>query len=274
MDHLKHVCIVSFIFMIAAPARPCVARSDSAHFDASGQPPAIVIGFVGGYVNPGNSVHSEVQLADRLRSRYPVGVDVEVFENRHVREARRRILMLLTAGSHGVLTNEEKWNARVVLFGHSWGGAAVVRLARALQKDGVPVLLTVEVDAISKNCFGDIATIPANVREAANFYQPHGLIHGVGRIRAQDPSATRILGNFRFDYAHMKLRCAKYPWWDRYLLKAHTQIECDPAVWIKIESLIGAALALPSNRPQAGNKGPVGCESQKPSLCQTRRPIT
>lgn len=243
MDHLKRACIILASFVFAVPARASIARRGSAASDISVQMPAIVIGFVGGYVNSENSVHSEVELAQRLRRRYPVGVDVEVFENRHVRQARRRILMLLTAANHGVLTSEEKRSARIVLFGHSWGGAAVIHLARALQRDGIPVLLTVEVDAISKNCFGDIATIPPNVREAANFYQPSGLIHGVPRIRAQDPSATRILGNFRFDYAHSKLKCSKYPWWDRYLLKAHTQIECDPVVWSKIESLVDGALA-------------------------------
>src|SRR5215472_17333271 len=48
-------------------------------------PPAAVIGFVGGFVKHDNAVHSEVQLAARLRQDYLSGVQVEVFEN-HRRE--------------------------------------------------------------------------------------------------------------------------------------------------------------------------------------------
>ena len=58
-------------------------------------------------------------------------------------------------------------------------GAAPHRscLARALEKDGIPVLLTVQVDSVAKLGKND-TTIPANVAQAANFYQPHGLVHG------------------------------------------------------------------------------------------------
>lgn len=258
MNRLKRACIVSVIFLLGVPLRAHTTQPNSARSDLSPRTPAIVIGFVGGFVRRDNSVHSEVQLAEQLRRSYPAGVDAEVFENRHAKQARRRILALLTAGSRGVLSNDEKRDARIVLYGHSWGGAAVVRLARALQKDGIPVLLTVQVDAISKYCRGDISTIPSNVAEAANFYQTHGLIHGVRQIRAQDPSTTRILGNFRFDYTHSKLRCSKYPWWDRYLMKAHTQIECDPVVWNKVETLITAALTPAQHVTQANIQSPPG----------------
>jgi hypothetical protein len=243
---LKHACIITVIFALAVSIRAGTRPPNSARMSA------IVIGFVGGFVSRGNQVHSVVQVAERLRRSYPAGVDVEVFENRHVEQAHRRILTLLTASSHGVLSNEEKRDARIVLYGHSWGGAAVAQLARLLQKDGISVLLTVQVDAISKHCGNNISVVPSNVIEAANFYQTHGLIHGVQEIRAQHPSATRILGNFRFDYTHSKLRCSSYPWWDRYFLKAHTQIECDPVVWNKVESLIRAALT-PSPRENQAN---------------------
>ena len=216
-----------------------------------------MIGFLGGFVGRQNSIHSVVQLAEQLRRTYPSGVDVEVFENRHVIQARRRILMLLTADSHGVLSSDEKREARIVLYGHSWGGAAAVQLARALEQDGIPVLLTVQVDAISKHFGTNISTIPSNVREAANLYQTHGLIHGVQTIRAQDPSATRIVGNFRFDYTHSDLTCPNYPWWDRYFMKAHMQIECDPAVWSKVESLITRALRPAHRETHAVTENPL-----------------
>jgi hypothetical protein len=212
---------------------------------------------VGGFVGRENNIHSEVQLVKKLRRTYPSGADVEVFENRHVKQACRRILMLLSADSHGVLSADEKREARIVLYGHSWGGAAVVQLARALQNDGIPVLLTVQVDAISKHCGSNISTIPSNVHEAANLYQTRGLIHGVRTIRAQNPSATRIIGNFRFDYTHSNLRCPNYPWWDRYLMKAHMQIECDPAVWSKVESLITGALTSTQQDSHANVEKPL-----------------
>lgn len=242
MNRLKYACIISFFFIYAVTVAAHTTPSSSARSEPFARPPAIVIGFVGGFVGRENNVHAEVQLAERLRRNYRAGVDVEVFENRHLKEARSRILTLLTAGSHGVLSEDQKRHARIVLYGHSWGGAAVIQLARDLQEDGIPVLLTIQVDAIPKYYEENISTIPSNVLEAGNLYQTHGLIHGVQKIRAQDASATRIIGNFRFDYTHSSVTCSNYPWWDRYFMKAHTQIECDPAVWTKVESLITAVL--------------------------------
>ena len=223
---------------------PRTALAGIAESGGSAEPPAIIIGFVGGFVRRDNAAHSEVQLAAKLRQTYCSRADVRVFENHHVRQAHQYILSVLGAETHGILTSEEKRDARIALYGHSWGGAAVVQLAGALQKDGIPVLLTVEVDSVSKFRSND-SVIPSNVLQAANFYQTHGIIHGVRKIRAQDASRTRIIGNYRFDYTRSSLRCSDYPWWDRYLLKAHTEIECDPVVWNRIDSLIRGVLQPP-----------------------------
>ena len=204
--------------------------------------PAIVIGFVGGFIKYDNPVHSEVQLAERLRKEYPTGVDVETFESYRGARARRKILQLLDVNHSGTLTAEEKKNAQIIIYGHSWGGSESLVLARALEKEGIPVLLTVQVDSVSKPGV-DGTLIPANVVEAANFYQSHGLVHG-HRIRAADPARTRIIGNFRFDYDASPLQCSEYPWYDRLFVKPHTQIECDPDIWNRVESLI--RLDLPS----------------------------
>lgn len=219
----------------ANSARPAVANK------ASAGPPAIVIGFLGGYVGRNNLVHSEVQLAARLRQEYPTGVDVMTFESRHSEEARGAILKVLDTEHSGTPSAKEKQNAKIIIYGHSWGGSASVALARTLEKDGIPVLLTVQVDSVAKLGQND-TTIPSNVAQAANFYQPHGLVHGDHDIRAADPSRTKIIGNFRFDYADSPLKCSQYPWWDRYFVKAHTQIECDPAVWNRVHDLISSNL--------------------------------
>ena len=204
-------------------------------------PPVIVIGFVGGFIKHDNLVHSEVQLAARLRKAYPVGVDVETFESYHGKEARKKVLSLLDTNHDGTLTPDEKQNGRIIIYGHSWGGSEAINLARKLGKDGIPVLLTIQVDSIAK-IHQDDSLIPANVAQAANFYQAGGIFHGQSKIRAADPAGTSILGNFRFDYKTSAYTCDQYPWYDRIFGKSHTQIECDPEVWKQAESLIRSNL--------------------------------
>lgn len=202
---------------------------------AFGQPPTIVVGFVGGFVRHDNFVHSVVQLAAHLRQDYPTGVYAEVFENRHREKAHREILRLL----------DTHHDARVIIYGHSWGASETVTLARELDREGIPVRLTIQVDSVSKIGEED-SVIPANVAQAANFYQPHGLIRGRQEIRAADPARTRIIGNFRFDYKARPVSCNGYPRFARVLMKPHIEIECDPSVWNEVESLIRGE--LPTSR--------------------------
>jgi pimeloyl-ACP methyl ester carboxylesterase len=206
-------------------------------------PPVIVVGFLGGFVNHDNLAHSEVQLAERLRQEYPAGVQVETFESYRGAKARQRILELLDTDRDGTLTADEKQSARIILYGHSWGASETLALARKLKKDGIPVLLTVQVDSVNKVGQND-EVIPANVAQAANFYQRNGMLHGAPAIRPADPAYTRIVGNFRFDYRASRYSCNSYPWFDRVLMKQHTQIECDPKVWAEVESLIRSNIIL------------------------------
>jgi hypothetical protein len=237
-----------FFVAILTPGQTASPRPFSAD-EPSTKPPAIVIGFVGGFIAHDNPVHSEVQLAARLRREYPAVVDVETFESYREAKARQNILRLLDTNRVGTLTTEEKQNARIIIYGHSWGGSESIALARALEKDGIPVLLTVQVDSVSR--FGDNdVIIPSNVAQAANFYQPHGIVHGDHDIRAADPARTRIIGNFQFNYEKSPLNCPGYPWYDRIFVKPHTQIECDPMIWERVESLIRA------NLPQETPHGP------------------
>ena len=204
-------------------------------------PPVIVIGFVGGFVNHDNLVHSAVELAAQLRGDYPSGVYAEVFENRLREKAHREILRLLDTNHDGTVSAEEKQNAHIIIYGMSWGGSETVSLAKELDSDRIPVLLTVQVDSVAKMRQND-AIIPGNVQEAVNFYQSDGLLRGQPRIRAADEKRTRILGNFRFDYRSKNIRCDKYPWFLRVFAKYHTEIECDAAVWSQVESLIASKL--------------------------------
>jgi hypothetical protein len=204
-------------------------------------PPFVVVGFVGGFVKRDDLVHSTVQLAARLREDYPSAVSVATFANRQGDQARAHVLSLLDTDRDGTLSTEEKKNARVIIYGYSWGASETVTLARQLEKEGIPVLLTVQVDSVAKRGQDD-SLIPTNVSQAVNFYQPDGIIHGRSEIRAADPSRTQILGNFRFDYPTNSVRCDEYPWLSRLFMRSHIQIECDPKVWNQVEALIRSKL--------------------------------
>ena len=231
-----------FISLVMTPAHTG-ARPRVPAVEVSATPPVMVVGFLGGFVKHDNLVHSEVQLAARLRKEYPAGVQVETFESYRGEKARQKILELLDTDHDGTLSAEEKQDARIILYGHSWGGSESITLARQLKKDGIAVLLTIQVDSVTKIGQND-EIIPTNVAQAANFYQPSGLVHGKREIRPADPKRTRIIGNFRFDYKASPYTCNEYPWFDRLLTKHHTQIECDPKVWDQVESLIRSNIVL------------------------------
>jgi hypothetical protein len=231
--------VLSTLAMTAGAAPPITQPSSN----------TVVIGFVGGFVRQNNAIHQEVQLASHLREEYPSGLQVRMFKNHQGRQAHQAVLELLDADRNGTLSEGEKSAARVVLYGHSWGASEAVNLARTLEKDGVPVLLTIQVDSVSKGGEDD-RLIPANVAQAINFYQTNGFLHGVKKILAVDRFRTQILGNFKLDYSIKKIDCAGYPWYAQLFMKPHIEIESDPAVWGQIESLIRSKVSVPVVSPR------------------------
>ena len=227
----------SFVCALSGQTRTSLAEI---HEHSSTRP--IIIGFVGGLVHADDLRHSEVQLIQQMRATYGSRVRAKVFDNRHIKEAHRFILSALDTDNDRYLSVEEREHARIVLFGHSWGASAAVYLARDLQRDGIPVALTVQVDSIQKHGEDD-SVIPPNVREAVNFYQTGGMLHGRSEIRALDQSRTTILGNYGYRYQTEPAECSRYPWHDRFFFKGHTAIECDPRVWSEISALIQMQLA-------------------------------
>jgi hypothetical protein len=220
---------------------PKVVDAESAAAESSPvRPPdsrPIVIGFLGGYVRHDDSVHTTVQVAQDLRHAYPNAIHVETFENRRLDDAHSLIVNLLGARSASNLTPDQKRNAHIILYGHSWGACAVVSLARQLHDEGIPVVLTVQVDSVSK-AGRDDARIPDNVSYAVNFYQDKGFVRGQQKIVAEDSSRTKILGNFYFDYSANPISCPQYPWYTRVFMRSHIEIECDQRVWHRVEDLI------------------------------------
>ena len=233
-----------FLLAAASLAPWNSARSLATPLPATNSPlhKVIVIGFVGGFVKHDDAKHAEVQFAARLRDRYASAVDVSVFGNHSGQEALRHVLRLLDTNRDGILAAPEKEKARIIIFGHSWGGTETVLLARALQQQHIPVLLTIQVDIISKPGQGDIS-IPANVAHAVNFYQSNGLLHGRPEILAMDPERTNIIGNFHMTYKDHPVKCDQFPWFARTFTKPHIEIENDPRVWAEAASLIDAELS-------------------------------
>jgi hypothetical protein len=202
----------------------------------------IVIGFMGGDVRANNLIHREALMAKDLQQRYPRALHAAVFANHDGLTALATVLQLLDKDKDGHLSDNEKSAARIVIYGHSWGASETVTLARRLNKLNIPVLLTIQVDSVQKSKEED-GRIPPNVREAINFYQVDGLLHGRSVIEAMDPAKTDILGNFESSYRRKPVSCAGYPWYARAFMKSHIEIENDPQVWNRIEALIGSEVA-------------------------------
>ena len=222
---------------------PSVLPSATVATTLKSPPELIVVGFAGGFVKSTSSIHGEVALALQLRDRYGATIHSEIFANHHGNEAHREILRLIASEQ---IPNK---NARIILYGHSWGASEAVAVARQLQFDGVPVILVAQVDGVNKRQADD-SLIPANVAEAINFYQTEGLLHGRPLIYAADPAATKILGNIHLSYKDRNIPCPGYPWIARTFTKRHIEIENDPRVWTWIESLIPSPHLPPQTQPQ------------------------
>jgi pimeloyl-ACP methyl ester carboxylesterase len=228
---------ILLLALAALVASPVWAADGSVATTSSTPPSYILVGFVGGFVRHDNPNQGPVQFARRTQRTLPRNSYVHVFENRHRKTAYNTIMKLLDGDRNGSLSDHEKSQAHIILFGHSWGASAVVLLARELDRVGVPVLLTVQVDSVRKPWQHD-DVIPENVAAAANFYQPHGFIHGRPVIHAANDAKTQIIGNFRFDYRESPVKCELTSWFDRTFTPDHMQSDCDPYLWQQVDNLV------------------------------------
>lgn len=203
----------------------------------------LVIGFLGGYDHWDDEHRSVRQLVLKLRGR--PGVYAESISNHHRSLALKLIRQALDTNHNGKLDREEKANARIILFGQSWGGGATILTAHDLQKLGVAVLLTVQVDSVGLHD----NEVPSNVLAAVNFFQhdPHTTIHGQREIHAADPAKTVVLGNYQFSYIRRSVDTSNASWRRRLFGGSHTKMELDPVVWNRVEQYISDAIA---RRPQ------------------------
>ena len=198
----------------------------------------LVIGFLGFYERWDDENRGVRKVVLSLRQQ--PGVYAESISNHRRSVALSLILRALDTDRNGRLDPGEKARARIILFGQSWGGGAAIATARALQKLGISVLLTVQVDSVGARD----GTIPANVRAAVNFFQHDPFtIQGRGEIHAADPQRTLILGNFRSSYLSRSIDESGSSWMRRTLGGGHIKMELDPAIWRSVQQYISDAIA-------------------------------
>ena len=170
-------------------------------FHAKAQMPApgpksykiLVIGFVGGMRDTKDIRQGVVQIGDRLRSLGCSDLQVNIFSHWKWKEAYRWIYQVMDHDQDSYLSDKEsEYGPKIIVYGHSMGGGAVIKLARRLEKAHIRVELSVQIDSVG---IGD-EVVPGNVKLAANFYQRTVWpVRGEKKIRAQDESKTKILGN-------------------------------------------------------------------------------
>jgi hypothetical protein len=195
----------------------------------------LVLGFMGGREPWDNDKHIVRRLALRLRALNLPNVYIETIENKKRDLALQLIQNAFDRNRDGQIDVQERASIRLILYGHSFGGAAVVKLARQLKQLNIPVLFTLQVDSVGR---GD-NLIPSNVARAANLYQRDGLmIKGEKNISAEDASKTTIVANTQFDYGDKKIDISEVSWAKKIFRVAHTRMEYDPAVWVQMEELI------------------------------------
>jgi hypothetical protein len=216
----------------------CVSRQRYDHFETKtplAEGDSLVLGFLGGRQSWNSSREGVRRLALELRALKLPRLHVETMENVRRDLAMQLVRNALDRDQNGNLTGNEKKSARLILYGQSFGGAAVVKFANELNHLKIPVLLTIQIDSVGRQ--DDV--LPENVRAAANLFQRNGIfIRGEPEIRGQNPATTRIIGNFEFDYRDKQIDLSSVPWYKKIFRTSHTKMNQDPEVWKKVKELI------------------------------------
>ena len=226
---------------LLARAIPILARPQQTFTTFSTPTPlseggVLVIGFMGGWERWDDAHRGVRKFALRLKAKNLPGVYVETVENHRRELAVELVRKAFDRNRDGVLDESERRSARVILFGQSFGGAAVNKCSRELEALGVPVLLSVQVDSVGR---GD-GLVPANVRRAVNFYQKNDpfFVRGEDDFRAANPEKTEILGNFRWNYSGKNVDLSDGHWYHKIFRNAHVKMEQDPELWDAVEPYI------------------------------------
>jgi hypothetical protein len=224
----------------------------------------IVVGFVGGFVKADDSRHPEILFASYLREHYGSEIEAKVFSNHDLADALSFVLEGLDVNHDGKISAAEKNDARIIIYGHSWGASETSVFASELGRLEIPVLLTIQLDIIPKPGQKP-ALIPRNVASAINFYESEGPLRGKPTIVALDPMMTRILGNIQMKYDQSRVNCDNYNWFVRTFNKPHHEIENDAQVWNQVAALIDSDISQTGQFARSpGRIGIGGQEESRP----------
>ncbi len=197
----------------------------------------LVIGFLGGFERWNDPHRGVRKVTLALRSLQLPGVYAVTIENHR----RKLALKLIGRAVNSPRCGHCGDRSRIILYGQSWGGAAVLSTARDLQALGLRVDLTVQIDSVGLHD----AIVPVNVMNAANIFQHDPLgIAGRSEIRAEDPQSTKILENTRLFYLLRPYSTLSRDtsWARRTFGGSHAKMEADAFVWAHVENLILGAI--------------------------------
>ena len=252
-----------FFFVILAALLPlqtgCASfRGKQYHHFSTSTPlksdQTLVVGFLGGMERWDDESRGVRQVAIKLNAMNLPNVHVETLENRKRDLAIKFIQNAFDYNQNGSLDDWERDSARLILYGHSLGGAAVVETSRELKKMGVPVLLTVQIDSV--DLVYDDHVIPSNVKRAANLFQNDGwILRGEDKIEPENPNKTEILANIRFDYRDKNVDMSSMTWERRLFSTPHVKMEADPEVWVTVEQMILSEIVDNTDQVLARDKG-------------------
>jgi len=203
----------------------------------SGGDQALILGFLGGFEPWDDESRGVRKLAIKIDAMKLPNVHVETLENRKRDLAIKLIQNTFDLDQNGFLDDWERNSARLILYGHSLGGAAVVEISHELKKMGIPILLTVQIDSVG--LVYDDHVIPSNVKRAANLFQNDGwILQGQDKIEPEDPSKTKVIANIRFDYRYKNVDMSSLSWERRLFSTPHVKMDADPEVWATVEQMI------------------------------------
>ncbi len=152
------------------------------HVDPDGN---LVIGFTG----LGNSYLSGVHGIENLFSKYPQLGQVRVFDHQGVAQAFALVKTLMRSNPDQPL----------IVYGHSRGAAASMKLVRMLKDAGIRVDLLLTIDPVMADPKGS-QQVPSNVNWAINYWESNSSLLG-GMYLTGESDSTKI-ENRRVDTAH------------------------------------------------------------------------
>jgi hypothetical protein len=197
----------------------------------------LILGFLGGFERWDDEMRGVRKLAIKIDTMKLPNVHIETLENRKRDLAIKFIKNTFDHDQNGFLDDWERDSARLILYGHSLGGAAVVEVSNELKKMGVPILLTVQIDSVGL-LYGD-HVIPSNVKRAANLFQNNGwILQGEDKIEPENPNKTKVIANIRFDYRDKNVDMSSLSWERRLFSIPHAKMDADPEVWATVEQMI------------------------------------